>query len=119
MFILAVENSDEDLRTLKSQIRAAFPEDECKGFVDPLMAIKVFDERKPDFTIFSKDMWLIDGFTFARTLRRRYSDFTGVMISNDEGSRQDAVRFSLDYLVKPLDASELRRIWERMKEGVV
>ena len=114
MRILAVENSEAALQVLKQQIGAAFPGEVCDGFSDPLLAIKSFLAFPPDLTVFCRDMRIIDGFTFARTLRCRYPDFTGVMLGEDESSRADAQKYFLEYLVKPADAAELKKTWEKL-----
>ena len=42
MRILAIEKTEEDLNVLLDRIQDAFPESNCTGFTDPLMAIKDF-----------------------------------------------------------------------------
>ena len=114
MRILAIEKTEDALKTLEQQIYIAFPGSCCEGFSDPLLAIKSFLVLPPDFTIFCKDMRIIDGFTFARTLRNRYMNFTGVMLADDDSSKTDAQKYFLEYLVRPVDALQLRQSWDRI-----
>lgn len=115
MRILAIEKTEEDLNVLLDRIQDAFPESNCTGFTDPLMAIKDFMIQIPDFTVFCADMHPIDGFTFARTIRSRYPEFTGLMLGTDDSQKEDALKYSLDFLVKPVDSGQLKETWERMQ----
>lgn len=111
MRIIAVENTADDLDMLKAELSAAFPGSHCDGFSDPLLAIKAYLESPPDFTVFCKKMRIIDGFTFARTIRSHYAGFTGVMLAEDDSGRRDAQNYFLEYLVKPADAATLRQLY--------
>ena len=114
MRIIAVENSMADLTKLQNLLGDAFPGSQCRAFCDPLLAIKAYFECPPDFTIFCKNMRIIDGFTFARTIRSYDAGFTGVILAEDESSRQDADNFFLKYLVKPVDAAVLKHCYDNI-----
>ena len=110
MRIIAIENSKKELDMLHQKIDAAFPGNSFEGFCDPFLAIRAYMTMPSDLTVFCRNMRIIDGFTFTRTLRKNYSRFTGVMLSEDENSRTDAEKYSLGYLKKPFEAADLRRL---------
>jgi DNA-binding response OmpR family regulator len=116
MRILALEKTKADLDILCDQIREAFPGMACVGFTDPLLAIKSYLAEVPDFTVFGRDLRIMDGFMFARTIRKRYPNFTGLMIAENEEGRRDAENFGLAYLVKPVSALQIRNIRKELEE---
>ena len=116
MRIIAVENSPEEADFLREMIGAAFPDSECESFLDPFLAIKSYLASPADFAVFCRHMRIIDGFTFARTLRSRQADFTGVMLAQDAAGRLDAEKFFLGYLVKPYNAADLKRQYEQLSQ---
>jgi len=116
MQILAVGNTANEISTLHKLAGEAFPGCSCEAYLDPLLAIKSYQQKKPDLTIFNLSMQKIDGFTFTRTLRLCCSDFTGLMLAEDDSCRRDAGNFQLSFLVKPITALQLREVWARLNQ---
>lgn len=114
--IIAVENTADDADALREKIRIAFPDSDCECFLDPFLAIKSYRTLSADFAVFCRHMRIIDGFTFARTLRGLQADFTGVMLALDDGGRLDAEKYFLGYLIKPYEASDLKLQYERIRQ---
>lgn len=116
MRIIAVENSPEEVNYLRQTISAAFPDSDCESFLDPFLAIKSYLASPADFAVFCRHMRIIDGFTFARILRSRQAEFTGVMLAQNPADSLDAEKFFLGYLVKPYDAADLKRQYEQLRQ---
>lgn len=79
------------------------------------MGIAAIEELKPDIVFLDVEMPRMNGFVMLQNLKNR--DFEIIFTTAYDHYAIKAIRFSaLDYLVKPIEVSELRSAVERAKE---
>lgn len=123
--VIVVDDEPKLRRGIERLIQAEGPEWEIVGsFGSGRQCIDMIKEMNISFDVIFTDvrMPLIDGLQLLKALKQNpTNDFSAVIISgyNDFSYVQTAMREgAVDYLVKPIDRSELKRRLSKIKEEV-
>ncbi|MDO4978106.1 MAG: response regulator [Eubacteriales bacterium] len=120
--VLMVDDEDEVIQIIRRKI----PWEEL-GFVvcgqakNGIEALEMVEELQPDVVMTDIKMPYMDGLEFASQLKEKYPDIRIIIFSGfDEFEyAKQAIGLEVEeYLLKPMDAVEIRRIFEKVKTSI-
>lgn len=95
---------------------------EVKGYAhNGVEALEMAEEINPDVVMTDIKMPYMDGLTMTRKLKKIFPDIRVIILSGfDEFEfAKEAIRLEAEeYLLKPIDAEELRKVFARVKESL-
>lgn len=103
-----MDDEPSAVNTLQLMLEKYIPEiTDLKSTTDPSKAVAMIRSFKPQLLFLDIQMPLLNGFELLKKLKD--VDFTIIFTTAHDKYAIDAIRFSaLDYLLKPIDADELR-----------
>ncbi len=113
--ILSIDD-DESIRLLLS----CELEDEGYEVIslgDPLQAMKLIEDEKPDIVILDIKMPQLSGIELLKMIRNKYYDLPVILLSAYSSFKQDIAAMASDYyVVKSADLSELKEVIKKIFE---
>lgn len=117
--VLMVDDEDEVIQIIRRKI----PWEElgfnvCGQAKNGIEALEMVEELQPDVVMTDIKMPYMDGLEFASKLKEKYPDIRIIIFSGfDEFEyAKQAIGLEVEeYLLKPMDAVEIRRVYEKMK----
>ncbi|MBL0144788.1 MAG: response regulator transcription factor [Chitinophagaceae bacterium] len=112
---LILDDEQSAINTLQLMIERYVPEiTKVKYSNEPLLALELIKTFEPDILFLDIQMPKLDGFAFLKQVKT--INFTIIFTTAYDRYAIQAIRFSaLDYLLKPIDASELQNAVKRFR----
>ncbi len=113
---ILVDDEKSSLNSLRQKILQHCPQVNIVGvFDEPAQALEAIDEIEPDLVFLDIEMPVMNGFTLLQKLQ--YKNFELIFVTAYDHYAIKAIRFSaLDYLVKPVEVSDLTTAVSRAVE---
>ena len=115
MYVLALENSENDLSLLTRHISDALcrlgeQRLSVKGYVNPEEALKFMDQNECHALFLGTELCGMDSFRVAKTVQERYTDCHIVLVTAYEQYALEALQMHLrlsGYLMRPVTAQAI------------